>query len=98
MGTYDEYGVILVLGGHYHFASVNEHRGFRFVQLPSPKSKWTMFTVVRITSKRLVALPYDYVKKEWVKNTTGPRKVLDVRIAGPTKAASATGAAPGKKG
>ncbi len=88
--------VILVLGGHYHYASVNEYRGFRFVQLPSPKSKWTMFTVVRVTSKRLVAMPYDFVKKEWVKNTTGRRRVLDVRMVGPAKAAS-TGAARSKQ-
>ena len=77
--------VILVLGGHYHVASVNEYRGVRFVQLPSPKSKWTMFTVVRITADRLIARPYDYVKKEWAQDTPTTKRVLDVRIVGPKK-------------
>ena len=72
--------VILVLGGHYHYSSVNKYRGLTFVQLPSPKSKYTEFTVLRITSGRLLAMPYDFVKKQWVK---GPRKVLDVAIRGP---------------
>ena len=72
--------VILVLGGHYHYSSVNKYRGLTFVQLPSPKSKYTEFTVLRITSDRLQAMPYDFVKKEWVK---GARKVLDMPIRGP---------------
>ena len=71
--------VILVLGGHYHYSSVNKYRGLTFVQLPSPKSKYTEFTVLRITSGRLLAMPYDFVKKEWVKGT---RKTLDVAIRG----------------
>tara|TARA_Y100000588_G_scaffold59644_1_gene58580 strand:- start:26662 stop:27579 length:918 start_codon:yes stop_codon:yes gene_type:complete len=74
--------VILVLGGHYHYSSVNKYRGLTFVQLPSPKSKFTEFTVLRITSDRLLAMPYDFVKKEWVK---GARKVLNVAIRGPKK-------------
>ena len=72
--------VILVLGGHYHYSSVNKYRGLTFVQLPSPKSKYTEFTVLRITSGRLLAMPYDFVKKEWVQ---GARKTLDVAIRGP---------------
>jgi predicted phosphodiesterase len=74
--------VILVLGGHYHYSSVNKYRGLTFVQLPSPKSKFTEFTVLRITSDRLLAMPYDFVKKEWVE---GARKVLNVAIRGPKK-------------
>ncbi len=72
--------VILVLGGHYHYSSVNKYRGLNFVQLPSPKSKYTEFTILRITTDRLLAMPYDFVKKEWVQ---GVRKVLDVAIWGP---------------
>jgi hypothetical protein len=72
--------VILVLGGHYHYSSVNKYRGLTFVQLPSPKSKYTEFTVLRITTDRLLAMPYDFVKKKWVK---GARKTLDVAIRGP---------------
>jgi len=72
--------VIMVLGGHYHYSSVNQYRGLTFVQLPSPKSKFTEFTVFQVTQNRLVAMPYDFSKKTWV---TGPRKVLDKKIKGP---------------
>ena len=72
--------VILVLGGHYHYSSVNKYRGLTFVQLPSPKSKYTEFTVLRISSGRLLAMPYDFVKKEWM---SGSRKALDMTIRGP---------------
>ena len=75
--TVGKANVILVLGGHYHYSSVNKYRGLNFVQLPSPKSKYTEFTVLRISSDRLLAMPYDFVKKEWLK---GSRKVLDVAI------------------
>ncbi|MEK6238363.1 MAG: hypothetical protein N2C14_26905 [Planctomycetales bacterium] len=74
--------VILVLGGHYHKASVNRYRGFNFVQLPSPRDR-TEFTVIRITSNRLVAIPYDHAQKKW---TSDPRTVLDVAIKGPVRA------------
>jgi len=74
--------VILVLGGHYHYSSVNKYRGLNFVQLPSPKSKYTEFTVLRISHDRLLAMPYDFAKKEWLK---GSRKVLDVAITRPAK-------------
>ncbi len=72
--------VILILGGHYHFASVQHYRGFPFVQLPSPKSKWTEFTVLRITRDRILALPYDFVKKSWA---VDPRTILDIPIKSP---------------
>ena len=75
--------VVLVLGGHYHYSSVNNYRGLNFVQLPSPKSKFTEFTVFRITSDRLLAMPYDFLKKQWV---AGARKSLDVAIRFPAKA------------
>jgi hypothetical protein len=76
--------VILVLGGHYHKATVNHYRGIHFVQLPSPEPKSAHeFTVVRITSDRLVALPFNYRENKWV---TDKRKVLDAAIKGPAKA------------
>ena len=77
--------VVLVLGGHYHYSSVNKYRGLNFVQLPSPKSKFTEFTVFRITSDRLLAMPYDFVKKQWV---FGSRKSLDFAIRFPAKVLS----------
>ena len=78
--TIGKSNVIMVLGGHYHYSSVNQYRGITFVQLPSPKSKFTEFTVIRITKDRLLAMPYDFTKKTWV---SGPRKVLDKKIKGP---------------
>ncbi len=76
--------VILVLGGHYHKATVNHYRGIPFVQLPSPAPKSSSeFTVVRITADRLLALPFDYRKSEWV---TDKRTILDIPIKGPAKA------------
>ena len=78
--TIGKSNVIMVLGGHYHYSSVNQYRGLTFVQLPSPKSKFTEFTVFQVTQNRLIAMPYDFSKKTWV---TGPRKVLDKKIKGP---------------
>lgn len=72
--------VIMILGGHYHYSSVNQYRGKNFVQLPSPKSKFTEFTVFQITKDRLIAIPYDFKKKIWV---SGAGKVLDTKIKGP---------------
>ena len=66
--------VVLILGGHYHKATFHRYKDRNWVQLPSPKSDFTHFTVLRITDDRLLALPYDFVKKEWVAN---PRQVLD---------------------
>ena len=78
--TIGKSNVIMVMGGHYHYSSVNQYRGLTFVQLPSPKSKFTEFTVFQVTQNRLIAMPYDFSKKTWV---TGPRKVLDKKIKGP---------------
>jgi 3',5'-cyclic AMP phosphodiesterase CpdA len=69
--------VVLILGGHYHKATFHPYKGRNWVQLPSPKSDFNHFTVLRITDDRLLALPYDFVKKEWVSN---PRQALDIRI------------------
>jgi len=71
--------VLMVLGGHYHKAKVDRHRGVYFVQLPSPApGSPNQFTVIRINNRRLVALPYDYAKNAWVENE---RMSLDVEIA-----------------
>ena len=81
--AFGDANVILVLGGHYHKAKVDKYRGFNFVQLPSPAPKSpNEFTVIRITSDRLVAIPYDYEKRKWA---VIPRKALDVLIRGPRK-------------
>ena len=69
--------VIMILGGHYHYSSVNKYRGINFVQLPSPKSKVTEFTVIRIEKDRLIAIPYDFTKKAWVSES---QIVLDTKI------------------
>jgi len=92
VAAFGDANVILVLGGHYHKATVGEHKGFRFVQLPSPFST-TQFTVVRIGPDRLTAVPYDYKAQKWVED---PAVVLDVPIRGPAPAAvSPGGAKPG---
>jgi hypothetical protein len=76
--------VILVLGGHYHKATVNQYRGIHFVQLPSPAPKSpNEFTVIRITSDRLLALPFNYRENKWV---TDKHKILDTAVKDPTKA------------
>lgn len=73
--------VVLVLGGHYHKAKVDRHEGFHFVQLPSPApGSPNEFTVLRIRSNRLVAIPYDYEKHLW---SDDPAKVLDMPIVIP---------------
>ncbi len=78
--------VILVLGGHYHKAVVNKYRGFPFVQLPSPEPKGAHeFTVIRITSDRLTAVPFNYRDNKWVSEE---RKILDTPIKGPVQSAS----------
>ncbi len=75
--------VILVLGGHYHKATVHNFRGINFVQLPSPEPKSTReFTVIRITADRLVAIPFNYKENRWVSEK---QKILDVAIKGPAK-------------
>ena len=70
--------VIMVLGGHYHKAKVTTYRGVNFVQLPSVNSNFPEVTVIRITSNRVVAIPYDYCMGKWIDN---PLKILDVKIS-----------------
>ena len=77
VNTIGKSNVIMILGGHYHYSSVNKYRGINFVQLPSPKSKVTEFTVIRIEKDRLIAIPYDFTKKAWVSES---KKVLDIKI------------------
>ena len=77
VNTIGKSNVIMILGGHYHYSSVNKYRGINFVQLPSPKSKVTEFTVIRIEKDRLIAIPYDFTKKAWVSES---QKVLDAKI------------------
>jgi hypothetical protein len=75
--------VILVLGGHYHKATVHQYRGFNFVQCPSPEPKSSgEFTVIRISENRLVAIPFNYRANRW---TTEKPKILDVSIKGPAR-------------
>lgn len=70
--------VIAILGGHYHKAKVDRYRGQSFVQLPSPfRGSPSEFTVIRITSDRIVAIPYNYEQREWVNE---PKKTLDLEI------------------
>ena len=77
--------VIAVLGGHYHKATVHHYRGIHFVQLPSPAPKSpNEFTVLRITSDRLLAVPFNYETGKWASEK---RKILDTRIEGPDPAA-----------
>ncbi|MCL5281524.1 MAG: metallophosphoesterase [Planctomycetes bacterium] len=82
--AFGEAHVILVLGGHYHKATVNYYRGIPFVQLPSPAPKSAgEFTVFRITSDRVIASPFNYRANKWM---TDKRKILDAAIKGPAKA------------
>ena len=83
VNTFGEANVILVLGGHYHKASVNNYRGINFVQLPSPApNSPSEITAVRIDSERLVAVPFDYEKGKW---STDSKKILDTKIQGPRR-------------
>jgi hypothetical protein len=93
--AFGDANVILWMGGHYHKAAVGKRKRFNFIQLPSPKSDFPEVTVVRITSDRLVAIPWDYVKKAW---TTDRRKVLDVKIRGPKPTPAARPAPRAKAG
>jgi hypothetical protein len=79
--------VILVLGGHYHKASVNQYRGFNFVQLPSPApGSPNEFTVFRISGDRLLAIPFDYGRKSWISDDN---RVLNVKVQGPVEQGAA---------
>lgn len=79
--SFGDANILMVLGGHYHKATVGEHRGFRFVQLPSPQST-TQFTVIRITSDRLLAIPFDHKAGRWIDD---PKVRLDTPIKGPAR-------------
>jgi hypothetical protein len=82
--AFGDANVILVLGGHYHKATVNQFRGTNFVQLPSPEPKSSReFTVIRITSDRLIAIPFNYRDNKWA---TDYRKILNVQIKMPAEA------------
>jgi hypothetical protein len=60
---------------------VHSFRGVNFVQLPSPGPKSANeFTVLRITSDRLVAAPFNYKENLWASEK---RKILNVQIKGP---------------
>ena len=73
--------VLCVFGGHHHKAKVDTYRGINFVQLPSPaRGLQREFTVIRITEDRIVAVPFDYVSRQWA---TGDDKILDAKIKGP---------------
>jgi hypothetical protein len=78
--AFGDANVIAVLGGHYEVASVDQYKGISFVQLPGPRGKIRQITAIRITRDRIVAIPYDWEKKEWV---TSPNLVLDAKIQGP---------------
>lgn len=79
--AFGDSNVILVLGGHYHKASVNNYKGINFVQLPSPApNSPSEITAVRIDAERLVAVPFDYEKGKW---STDSKKILDTKIKGP---------------
>jgi hypothetical protein len=81
--AFGDANVILVLGGHYHKATVHEYRGFHFVQCPSPEPKSTPeFTVFRITPGRLIAIPFNYRENQWASDK---RKILDTPIKGPAR-------------
>jgi len=73
--------VALVLGGHYHKAKADRYRDINFVQLPSPAPNGTHeVTVIRITSDRLLAIPYQYDTKSW---SPGRGRILNIPIRGP---------------
>ena len=79
--AFGDANVILVLGGHYHKASVNSYRGINFMQLPSPApGSPSEITVIRIDSERLVTVPFDYEKSEW---SADPKKILNTGINRP---------------
>ena len=79
--TLGEANVVLILGGHYHKAQVDQYRNRAFVQLPSPAPNGQReFMVVRFQAGRLLVLPYNYEARQWVAE---PRKMLDVSLASP---------------
>lgn len=84
--------VVLVLSGHYHKSGANTYRGRSFLQLPSPAPNGEPeVMVVRIEADRLVALPYNYAKREWVLD---PRKSLDLPVPSQSQSGGRTNAVP----
>ncbi len=82
--AFGDTNILCVLGGHYHKANVRQHRGIHFVQLPSPApGSPDEVTVFRITPDRLIAIPFDYRKREWV---IEKGKMLDIPVKGPVAA------------
>jgi hypothetical protein len=74
--------VVLVLTGHYHKAQVAQYRGRNFLQLPSPSPNGEReIMVIRFKAGRLLALPFNYERRQWV---TEPRKVLEVPLPPPS--------------
>ncbi len=66
-------------------ATVTMYKGVNFVQLPSPApDSAPEFTVIRIDSDRLVAIPFDYEKGQWCAD---PKRILDAKIRGPREKA-----------
>lgn len=87
--AFGDANVVLVLGGHYHKAKVDRFRDVNFVQLPSPAPNGSHeVTVIRITSDRLLAIPYQYESKTWP-DVRG--KILHVPIRGPAPTAGVQG-------
>jgi peroxiredoxin len=81
IGAFGDWNVILVLGGHFHHATVNLYHGVNFVQLPSPApGSPDAVTAIRISAERLVAVPYEYRTGQW---TIDAKQILDVPIHGP---------------
>jgi hypothetical protein len=79
LDTLGNANVLAILGGHYHKAKVDQYRGHRFIQLPSPApGSPGEVTVFRISPDRFVAIPYDYERKKWSNDS---RKVLDVKLS-----------------
>lgn len=84
--AFGQTNVILVLGGHYHKATVHRYREINFVQLPSPApGSPSEFTVIRITADRLLAIPFDYETGKW---TPDKGKILDAPIQVPAGSAT----------
>jgi 3',5'-cyclic AMP phosphodiesterase CpdA len=85
--------VLAILGGHYHKAHVDHYGGRIFVQIPSPApGSASEFLVVRITPRRIVAVPYDYQKRTW---SLQEGEVLDAAL--PAPAAAAASGEPGAR-
>jgi predicted phosphodiesterase len=76
--AFGDANVIMVLGGHYHKAKVQHHRGYPFVQIPAPDTN--RVTYFDITPKRVLAVPYNFKTDKWL---TGPNRMLYAPIHWP---------------